>query len=101
MNNITIPLFRNILITFYENGCVSIAPQGSVGVISDKTALFDDKGYSAGCTHYHYGVPIAYKQEPDLLEYLKSVDLDLQLVYNAFAAQEQLRQQMQEFHFSF
>ena len=101
MNNITIPLIRNILITFYENGYVSIAPQGAVGVIVDGTAMYDDKGYSVGCTQYHYGVGYEYKKCPDLLEYLKSLDLDLQLVYNAFSAQEQMRQQMQGFHFSF
>jgi len=105
MNNVTIPLFRNILLTLYENGCVSIAPQGNVGVLADKTALFDDKGFSVGCTQYRYGVAYAYKNEPDLLEYLKSLDLQHQTLYNACIAQEQLHEQMRQhmgnFNFNF
>lgn len=101
MQSITIPLIRNILITFHENGMISIAPQGIVGVLVDKTAMFDDKGFSVGCTQYHYGVAYAYKKYPDLLEYLKSLDLDIQLVYNAFSEQEQFRQQMTGFSFQF
>jgi len=105
MQSITIPLFRNILLTLYESGYISIAPQGNVGVLADKTALFDDKGYSVGCTQYHYGVAYAYKNEPDLLEYLKSLDLKPQTLYNAFIVQEKLQEQMRQhmgnFNFNF
>ena len=101
MQSITIPLIRNILITFYENGMISIAPQGAVGVLVDGTALFDDKSFSVGCTQYHYGVGYEYNKCPDLLEYLKSLDLDIQLVYNEFSAQEQMRQHMTGFSFQF
>jgi hypothetical protein len=86
-----------INIIFLENGMIALSPQGNFGTLVDGLSLFDNKGFSVGVKQYFYGVMIDYKQEPDLLSYLKSLDLDINVIHNQFAVEKQMR----GFHFNF
>jgi hypothetical protein len=90
-----------INITFLENGMIALSPQGNFGTLVDGIAMYDDKGFSVGVKQYFYGVMIDYKREPDLLTYLKSLDLDTNVIHNQFAAEKQMREKMKGFHFNF
>lgn len=89
-------------ISFYPNGCIAINHINMpVETLIDGVAMYDSKGFSVGCSQYFYGTLIDYKQEKDLLEYLKSLQLDVQQVYNAFAVEKMMQEQMNNFHFKF
>jgi hypothetical protein len=102
MNQISIQLSTLPLsIVFIENGTIAIIPQGNFGTLVDGVATYDSKGFSLSGVAYNYSVAIDYKNEPELLKYLQSLALDINTVYNAFSAQEQIRQHMGNFNFSF
>jgi hypothetical protein len=102
MNQISIQLSTLPLnIVFIENGTIAIIPQGNFGTLVDGVATYDSKGFSVSGVAYNYSVAIDYKNEPELFKYLQSLVLDINTVYNAFSAQEQVRQHMGNFNFSF
>ena len=88
-------------ITFIENGTIAITPRENFGTLVDGAAIYDPKGFLVSGVQYNYGVAIDYKNRPNLLEYLQSLALNLDNVYNTFSAQEQMRQHMNGFSFQF
>jgi hypothetical protein len=84
-------------IVFLENSTIAIVPISNFNTLIDGAAIFNMSGFSVGGVSYEYSTSIEYKNEPELLEYLKSLALDINLVYNSFAMQ----QHMNGFNFSF
>lgn len=102
MNQISIQLSTLPLdIVFTENGMIAIIPQGNFGTLVDGSAIFDSKGFSVSGVAYNYSTVIGYKNDPGLLKYLKSLDLDISIIYNQFNMEQQMRQHMGNFNFGF
>jgi hypothetical protein len=102
MNQISIQLSSLPLnMVFIENGTIALIPQGNFNTLVDGAATFDSKGFSVSGVAYNYSVAIDYKNEPELLKYLQSLVLSLDTVYNAFQMEQQMRQHMGNFNFSF
>jgi len=80
MNEVAIQLGSlPYMIHFNINGLIAITPM-SVGVLLDGKAQFFEENYKMGESYYRYGEWSDYKANPDFLEYLQSLNLDINKV---------------------
>jgi len=67
------------MIHFNRNGLIAITPM-NVGVVLDGKAQFFEENFKMGESFYRYGEWCDYKANPDFVEYLQSLELDINKV---------------------
>lgn len=61
---------------FIEDAGIAFYPQFQ-GTLLDGLSVWQSDGFSIDGEQYEYGVRYTYKEEPKMLEYLKSLQMDL------------------------